>query len=209
MPPAWARGGDSASPFHLPFGGVKIGHMENNEVKKAVDADAQKEKQERDKAIAKFWGFFALWACMAVVAPVAFIVWRYELFTPKTSYQFGGWGFVAVVIIAAFAISVFRYVDKGIPGWSMLKQVLKGLCRVTVPLLALYFALSSIASNIELFLQSLAVVTACETAAIPLNPLPKWAWDKNKEEYEGMLDLAFRKYDEHKEKREKQKENKR
>lgn len=177
--------------------GVEWAHMENTEKTEAGKEAA--EPSPEAKAKAKFWGLFAVWASLAVVAPVAFIVWRYDLFQPKTSYQFGGWGFIAVAIVAAFAISCLRYVCKGIRGWSMAKQCIKGACCVTVPLLALYFCLSSIASDIDVFLQSLAVVAACETAAIPFNPLPKWVTDRTQGEYEGLIDYAFKKYDERKE----------
>lgn len=165
-----------------------------------MDTEENKTK-EQSKAKALFWGLFALWTCFALIAPVAWIVWRYQLFQPKTEYQFGGWGFVAVVIIAVFSLTCFRYVCKGFPRWSMAKQCIKGLCAITIPLLALYFALNCVASNIELFLQSLAFVTASETVAIPLNPFPKWIDAQTEGKYEGMLDYAFKKYDEHKEKR--------
>lgn len=179
--------------------GVEWAHME--EENKKTEAEAEAEKKAQSKAKAMFWGFFALWACFALVAPVAFIAWRYELFQPKTSYQFGGWGLIAVVIIAVFAIACLRYVCKGFPRWSMLKQCIKGACAITVPLLCLYFALSSVASNIDLFLQSLAFVTASETVAIPLNPFPKWVDERTKGEYEGMIDYAIKKWDERKERK--------
>lgn len=165
------------------------------------ETEETKTKEEQSKAKALFWGLFALWTCFALIAPVAWIIWRYQLFQPKTDYQFGGWGFVAVVIIAVFSLVCFRYVCKGFPRWSMAKQCIKGLCIITIPLLALYFALNCVASNIELFLQSLAFVAASETVAIPLNPFPKWIDAQTEGRYEGMLDYVFKKYDEHKEKK--------
>lgn len=160
----------------------------------------EKKTNEESKAKALFWGLFALWACFALIAPVAFIAWRYQLFTPKTEYHLGGWGFIAIIIIAVFCISCLRYVCKGFTRWSMAKQCIKGLCAITAPLLALYFALNCVASNIDLFLQTLAFVAASETVAIPLNPFPRWVDMKTEGKYEGMIDYAFKKYEEHKEK---------
>ena len=170
-----------------------MAHMEEED--KKIEEKAKEEK----RAKAMFWGMFALWSVFALIAPVVWIVWRYDLFQPKTSYQFGGWGFLAVVIIGVFCIACFRYVCKGFTRWSMAKQCIKGLCVITIPLLCLYFALSSVASNIDLFLQSLAFVTASETVAIPLNRFPKWVDKQTEGRYEGLIDYAFKKYDERKE----------
>ena len=161
--------------------------------------ETEEKINDESKAKALFWILFALWTIFALIAPVAWIIWRYQLFQPKTEYQFGGWGFIAVVIIAVFALTCFRYVCKGFPRWSMAKQCIKGLCIITIPCLALYFALSCVASNIELFLQSLAFVTASETVAIPLNPFPKWVDKQTQGQYDGAIDYLFKKYDEHKE----------
>jgi len=152
-----------------------------------------------DSNAKRFWAQFAAWATLALILPVGFIVWRYDLFRTKTVTQFGAWGFIAIVIVAAFAIACLRYAKAGMKEWSMTKQVIMGVCRITIPLLALCFALRSMADSIDLLVQALAVATACETAAIPLNPFPKWVWERTKGEYESLIDYAFRKYDERKE----------
>ena len=165
------------------------------ETKEETTATAEEAKRARTL----FWVLFALWTIFALIAPVAWIIWRYQLFQPKVEYQFGGWGFLAIVIIAAFAIACFRYVCKGFPRWSMAKQCIKGLCSITIPLVALYFVLQSISSNIDLFLQTLAFVAASETVAIPLNPFPKWVDKQTQGQYEGAIDYLFKRYDERKE----------
>lgn len=156
-------------------------------------------EDDKKKELLTFWIRFVVWTIFACVAPVGFIVWRFELFSKVSAVQFGGWGILAVIIIAVFIISVFRYVSKGMMRWSMTKQVILGVCKVTIPLLALYWILSAISNNITIFLQALAVVIACETVAIPINPLPKWVDEKTQGQINSPIDYFFQKYDERRE----------
>lgn len=147
---------------------------------------------------AKFWIRFALWATFSCVLPVAFIVWRYDLFTEVSSVQFGAWGLVAVAIVAVFAYTIFKYVKRGMAKWSMTKQVIMGIAKVIIPLLLLYFALDAIKSSIDLFMQALAIAIVSEAAAIPLNPLPKWAYEQSQGATEDAVELILGKREESK-----------
>lgn len=146
----------------------------------------------------KFWLRFALWATFACILPVGFIVWRYDLFTEVSSIQFGAWGVIAVIIVAAFAYTVFKYVKQGMAKWSMTKQVIMGIAKVMVPLLLLYFALDAIRDSIDLFMQALAIAIVSEAVAIPLNPMPKWAYEQSKGATEDALELVLGKREERK-----------
>lgn len=139
----------------------------------------------------RFWLMFALWSAFSCVIPVAYIVWRYDLFTEVSRIQFGGWGLVAVVIVAAFAYAVLKYVKRGMAKWSMAKQVIAGIMKVIVPLLALFFAIKAIQDSIDAFLQALGAVIACEAVAIPLNPLPKWAYEQSRGATEDAIEVIL------------------
>lgn len=148
----------------------------------------------------KFWVKFAFWMVFALIIPVAFIIWRFDLFKTISAVQFGGWGVIAVIIIATFAVVCLKYVNKGMIRWSMTKQIVQGVCKVTIPLLAFYWMLNSISSNTAVFLQALAVVIVSETIAIPLNPFPKWVDEKTQGAMDSSIDYFFKRYDERKEK---------
>lgn len=141
----------------------------------------------------RFWLMFAVWSAFSCIAPVAFIVWRYDLFTKVSRIQFGGWGLVAIVIMAVFAYTVLKYVRQGMAKWSMTKQVITGIMKVIVPLLALFFAVKAIQDSIDAFLQALGVVIACEAIAIPLNPLPKWAYERSRGATEDAIEVILNK----------------
>lgn len=160
----------------------------------------ENEEEEKKHKLAVFWARFISWALFACLAPVGFIAWRFQLFSKVSAVQFGGWGILAVIIIAVFLITIFKYVCKGMMRWSMTKQIIMGLCKVTIPLIALYWILWAISANITIFLQALAVVIVCETIAIPVNPLPQWVDEKTQGMINSPVDYFFKKYDERNEK---------
>ena len=76
--------------------------------------------------------------------------------------------------------------------WSMLKQVLNGVGKVIIPLMALLCVVMAISSNIKYFEQALCCVIICEAIAIPINPFPQWIYKKTNGKLESTLDfLSF------------------
>lgn len=128
-----------------------------------------------------FWLRFCFWALFACVLPFIFIVWRFKLFQPITQIQIGGWGIIAIIIVAVFALAIIRYIRLALSAkYSFIAQCLTGLCKVILPLVVVWVVVYSIKSNVDLFLQVMGVVIACEAIAIPINPLPKWAYESQK-----------------------------
>lgn len=129
-----------------------------------------------------FWIRFIFWFIFACALPFAFIVWRFKLFTTISSIQIGGWGIIAIVIVVVFALTVVRYVRMALSArYSLMGQCLSGFCKVVLPLLAFLALLQSVKSNIDLLMQAVGCVVLCETVAIPINPLPKWAYEAQKD----------------------------
>ena len=151
---------------------------------------------------ATFWIRLVSWALFACVLPFVFIVWRFELFRPISKIQIGGWGIIAIVILAVFVFTVIRYIKLALSAkYSLIGQILSGVCKIIVPLLAIMVILYNVKSNIDLFIKVMGVVIVSETIAIPLNPLPKWAYEcqknvkaeERKETVDYLLDSFFKK----------------
>ena len=140
---------------------------------------------------------FVLWTAFAAALPFAFIAWRYQIFTPQTKMQLTGWGFIAILILIIFVITLIRYVYKGLrPG--VFKQCIAGFTKVVLPLCILLLLVHSIESTIHLFKQALGCVILCETAALPFNPFPTWLEKRRKEdktiEAESVADVFWDKF---------------
>lgn len=128
-----------------------------------------------------FWSRFVVWAVFACALPFSFIVWRFNLFHKISKIQIGGWGIIAIVILAVFAFTIIRYIKLAFSGrYSLVGQVLGGFCKVIIPLIAAIAILYSVRESVDLMLQVLGCVTLCEFIALPLNPLPKWAYEAQK-----------------------------
>lgn len=139
------------------------------------------------------------WVLCALIIPVAFIIFRYDLFTKISKVQFGGWGMIAIIIIFTFIAVLGKYLKRGFKKYSLVGQIISGVIKIVLPLVALYFILVNIKDSIDLFLQALAVVIISETIAIPINPMPKWVYEQSKGEAQDTIDYFFKKYDERKE----------
>lgn len=128
-----------------------------------------------------FWTRLSLWAIFACILPFVFISWRFELFNTVSKIKIGGWGIIAIVIVAVFIFSLIRYLKLYFgTKYTLTGQCLSGFCKVILPLCVTMVTFYAVKSDIELMLQVLGVVTASEFIAIPLNPLPKWVYEKQK-----------------------------
>lgn len=153
----------------------------------------------------KFWIRFGIWALLACVLPAAFIIWRFDLFTKVTVEQYSAWTILVVIVIAVFAITCLRYIDKGIKKYSMAKQIIMGVAKVILPLLAIYYVCFVIQQKLQAqildlgnLMQALIVIIGCEAVAIPINPFPEYIYNEMKGESMSLIDYAFKRYDERK-----------
>ena len=147
-----------------------------------------------------FWSKFVLWALLSCVIPFILIAYRFDLFKTVSKLSVSGWGILAVILVAVFAFTVIRYIKLAFANqYSLFGQVLSGVCKIILPLVATYLILDNIKENLQSFLNVLGIVILCEFVAIPLNPLPKWAYEmqkdlraeERKETFDYLLDGFF------------------
>lgn len=91
-------------------------------------------------------------------------------------------------------VLIKTYLDGCKTKFTYLAQILKGVLKVVLPLLfilvvAVIFKskMSWIEENINLFIEAIGIILVCESVAIVINPLPKWAFDNN---IDGIIDIA-------------------
>lgn len=141
-----------------------------------------------------FWIRAALWTLFSCALPVAFIGWRFRIFSKISTFSLTGWGLIGIIIISVFLLTVIRYVKRGLP-YSFFTQVLNGVCKVILPLVTLYMMLHVIQNSIAMFMQVLGCVILCEMAAIPMNPFPEWIhnaeFDRNKGKFREFVSIVL------------------
>ena len=150
-----------------------------------------------------------LWCAFSAVLPFVFIAWRYGIFSKHSSMKLSGWGIIAVIILIVFAMTLIKYVYKGLkPGFF--KQCVGGAVKIILPLTILLLLITSVQNSISYFKQALGCVIICEAIGIPLNPFPAWLEkrriEKQLSEAETMSDIMWGKFFEQKKKEEEGKE---
>lgn len=130
------------------------------------------------------------WSMFACGIPVIFIGWRYDLFKKVGTMQLSGWGIIGIIILGTFLYVLGRYIKAGFAEWSMFKQVITGIIKTLLPIGALLALLTGIRQNIDCLIQAVTCVLISEAIAIPINPFPRWVWEKTKGRFESMIDYV-------------------
>jgi mannose/fructose/N-acetylgalactosamine-specific phosphotransferase system component IID len=90
-----------------------------------------------------------------------------------------GWCILACILIGWTSIQIISEIRKANKGYSFVNQCLDGLAKTTIPLVAIIIACFFLKTALDDVTYCLIVVAVCRTIAIPLNPLPKWRYDKS------------------------------
>lgn len=125
----------------------------------------------------EFWFKFVLWIVFVAVVPIIAIIDKYDMIKNKP-LKYTGWGIIVISIIAITLLVILGYVLK-LMKWSMWKQIVSGIRNVLVPIGVLFVLSGLIANNIENIKYILVVSFISEAIAIPINPFPKWIYEKN------------------------------
>ena len=118
-----------------------------------------------------------LWLVFAGVVPIVCIIDKYDMIKNGT-LKYTGWAIIVLAIITIIIMVVLGYYLK-LMKWSMTKQIISGIRNVMIPLCLLFVGAGLIASNIENIRYILVVSIFSEAVAIPINPFPKWVYERN------------------------------
>lgn len=157
---------------------------------------------QKTKSRALFWIRMVGWIGVGCGVPIGIFAHEFGLFTKtvteydelgnvisQTSTSLNGWGIISVILVGSFLTTILKEMAEAKTGYSLLKQCYVGLYK-TMPLiiaLAVFYFLSGV---VEQALYCLTILVGCRLASIPLNPLPKWRYEKqNEENYETLTDV--------------------
>lgn len=139
----------------------------------------------------EFWIRLPIYILFGGALPFAFLIWRFKLFSKVSKLSIGGWGIIAVIFISVFFIKLIKAVRKGLP-FSLVSQILEGVCKIIIPLLVGAFCCYYLKDMMEEVFQFLWVLIICESIAIVVNPIPKWAHEnKNDSLIENLKALGL------------------
>lgn len=153
------------------------------------------------KKIIIFWSRMVGWVMMSCIIPIVTFSVKFGLFNKTTvkydslgnviessSTSLNGWGLVACALIGFTISSVIKEVIAAYPGYSLTKQWLTGFRKTVLPLAIGFFVCLFVNGIIQHIMFCLGTIAVCQFIAIPLNPLPKWRYEKaGVEEYSSAL----------------------
>lgn len=106
----------------------------------------------------------------------------------ETSLSLNGWGIVSCLLVGTFLSSIFKEVYESCEGYSLMKQCYKGICS-TIPLIVAFAICYFLKGVIDQIMFCLITIIICKLISTPLNPLPKWKYEKlGKEDYSSITE---------------------
>lgn len=154
---------------------------------------------EKSKYRLIFWIRMVLWTAVGCATPVVVFATKFGLFknTPKydelgnvipnANVSLNGWGIISCIIIGMFIMNIVQEIADAHIGYSLTKQCYMGISK-TIPFVIVYAICYFLNGAIGHLMYCLAVLIVCKLIATPLNPLPKWRYDKlGLEEYTDAL----------------------
>lgn len=147
-----------------------------------------------------FWGRMAGWLGTGVVAPVTTFAVKFGLFTKsepvvdalgnvvqQSNYAINGWGIVCCLLVGSYIMQILKEVVAANDGYSLSKQCYDGAIK-TIPYVMAYGICYFLNGVLAQIMYCLAVLIVCRLASVPLNPLPKWRYEKTgTEDYSDLL----------------------
>lgn len=147
-----------------------------------------------------FWSRMAGWVGVGVAAPITTFAVKFGLFTESkttvdalgntiehTNIALNGWGIICCFLVGVYATQILKEVVAANKGYSFAKQCYDGAVKL-LPFIMLYgicYFLNGVLSQVMF---CLAILILCRAVAVPLNPLPKWRYDKSGvEDYSDLL----------------------
>lgn len=153
------------------------------------------------KNIIIFWTRMVGWVVMSCVIPIVTFSVKFGLFQKTTveldslgnvvrtsSTALNGWGLVSCILVGYTISVILKEVIAAYPQYSFTKQCLTGFTKTVLPLIVGFFVCMFLNGVIQNLMFCLGTLAVCQAIAIPLNPLPKWRYEKaGVEDYNSVL----------------------
>jgi hypothetical protein len=149
-----------------------------------------------------FWIRLVLWILVGCAIPITVFALKFGLFTvaepavdslgnpiPVANISINGWGIASCILVGTYITRIVKEVSDANVGYTFMKQVWKGISS-TVPLMLLFAICYFLNGVMEQMMFCLATLIICKLISYPINPLPKWRWEKlGKEDYTQLSEL--------------------
>lgn len=127
-----------------------------------------------------FWSRLVLYILLGLFIPVGFLIYRFNLFTPTTKLNIGGWGITVIVFSSVFIVKLAEQASKVLEE-GPIRSCVDSFRKIFVPLLAITLCIFAVGEFWKELLQFFIVLTICEPIAYFVNPMPEFVGQLEKE----------------------------
>lgn len=142
---------------------------------------------KKEKAI--FWTRLIVWLLIGCVTPIVVFAAKFGLFVSEpvvdsmgnavetANISISGWGIIACLIVGRYLVYIVKEIADAYSGYSFAKQCWQGVVH-TIPVVIAYAVCYFLSGVISQLMFCLAILSICKLIAYPINPLPKWKYEK-------------------------------
>lgn len=147
-----------------------------------------------------FWSRLISWLAIGCGVPIGTFAYKFGLFkntitiydelgnvVVQGNLSLNGWGIISCILIGSFIMNVIKEVADANTGYSLTKQCYMGIVQA-MPLIIAFAVTYFLKGVVDEVMFCLAVLILCKLISTPINPLPKWKYDKlGKEDYSTVV----------------------
>ncbi len=156
------------------------------------------EKKIDKRKVSIFITRLLVYIIFGAVIPLSFLIWKFKLFSSTKTIRIGGWGVVAIILLAFFLSKLIKQATDCIEE-VLYKQILNGVRTVFIPLLTITLCIYSVNEFWQQLMSFLIVLTVCEPIAYIVNPIPEYIKDsedkKKKNKLISILEIFWERKD--------------
>lgn len=148
-----------------------------------------------------FWVRMVFWLLIGCVTPILVFAIKFGLFTVEptvdsmgnpletTHVALNGWGIIACLVIGKYITYIIKEISDAHKGYTFAKQCWQSVTH-TIPIVIAYVLCYFLSGVISQLMFCLAVLAVCKLVSYPINPLPKWKFEKKGvEDYTELTDV--------------------
>lgn len=128
-----------------------------------------------------------LWLYFSLFLPIYVITKNYDLVKPNP-FKYTGWAIICSIFLVISISAIFGYIIQSLK-YSIYIQILSGIKKILIPIIVMLLICTIIDKNIDKIMNILKICLISEAVAIPINPFPKWVYERKIKKFKEEINL--------------------
>lgn len=128
-----------------------------------------------------------LWFYFSLFLPICAITKNYDLVKPNP-FKYTGWAIICSIFLVISISAIFGYIIQSLR-YSIYIQIFSGIKKILIPIIVMLLICTIIDKNIDKIMNILKICLISEAVAIPINPFPKWVYERKIKKFKEEINL--------------------